>query len=541
MKNFKEIAVVGAGWYGVHVALTLQKSDNYRVTLFERNESLFSGISGLFGIRLHVGPHYPRSQATRRSCLYGFQEFAAEYPELIVSHNYSAYAVGTSDADGQPSKISADEFVKVCKESSRCEVISDPSAEGYNDLQVVVKLAEPSLFVGRELHGYFQKKLKAAGVNIVYNSNVTSIKKAPGGKITIKFIGETEKQFNYVINTTSFHSLTPSIERPIKLPFEVVYQPCLALVYEDLKPVSDKPFSFIVMDGWFPCMMPLVKYGAEQNKRQQNPNYILTHGLYTIMGSFPKVDEAKECLAAIDDEFIETKVKPNCEKEINRFWPKFKGRFKYVRWQGAVLAKTKSNTEFRSAVIFQENKTGVINVIPGKVSNIFDAANEVRNLIENKDIIHNEDGGFSYTKDGTLSDGLPEFEESITEANTCDLQTYQKLLSEKGKKQDADKEAEVRPEPESNFLSQRLSVDSGLKLLFIILSIAFLANECNGNPRGLIRAFLGLLMLVGGVIAVLGRSSSIFANQPYSLWHNDQDRRNDSSGPAKVLTKKSGR
>ena len=352
------------------------------------------------GVRLHVGPHYPRSSVTRESCLNGYLAFANHYPELIVSHAYSVYAIGTKDAEGSPSKVTVEQFVAVCKESSKCEILEDPSKEGYNNLEVIVRLSEPSVLVGKGLHDYFVEKLTDVGVQIVYGCNVESVDKTKNG-ISIKIAGGEVKPFDWAVNATSYHSKLLSVQRPLKLPFDVVYQPCLALVYKDLQPTSAKPFSFIVMDGWFPCLMPIVKYGDKKNPEKK---YMLTHGKYTIMGSFNDVDGAKECLGKVDSAFIKDQIQPNCEKEMNRFWPMFKDRFKYLCWTGAVLAKTRSDTEFRSAVTYQNNDFNMINVIPGKVSNVFDAADEVKELIGGCNVIRDKDG-FSYVRDGTLASG----------------------------------------------------------------------------------------------------------------------------------------
>ena len=142
------------------------------------------------------------------------------------------------------------------------------------------------------------------------------------------------------------------------------------------------------------------------------------------MASYTHAYEAKKHLASIDDEFVNKNVRPNCEREINRFIPSFNNRFKYVKWTGAVIAKIKSNTEFRSAISFKDETSGMIYVLPGKVSNIFDAEDEVEALIKNENVIRDKKNGYSYIKEGTLDAALPELQEDITERNTCDLQTF---------------------------------------------------------------------------------------------------------------------
>ena len=59
------VAVIGGGWYGCYIALSLAKQ-GCKVILFEAKSDLFRGCSGTYGIRVHAGPHYPRSLVTRR-------------------------------------------------------------------------------------------------------------------------------------------------------------------------------------------------------------------------------------------------------------------------------------------------------------------------------------------------------------------------------------------------------------------------------------------------------------------------------------------
>ena len=63
----KKVIIVGGGWYGAHLALALKKAE-YDVEIFEKNDDIFKAVSGNFGIRLHKGPHYPRSPETRKTC-----------------------------------------------------------------------------------------------------------------------------------------------------------------------------------------------------------------------------------------------------------------------------------------------------------------------------------------------------------------------------------------------------------------------------------------------------------------------------------------
>lgn len=440
MNNIKKnkIAIIGSGWYGVHIALVLKsKCPTCKITLFEKNPDIFSEISGKFGIRIHSGLHYPRSEETRIACRKGFHQFFNYYPELITPHMYSVYGVGIIDANGDPSKIDKEKFASICKE---LEIYSEilPADWGYDNLSFAVNVEEPSLILGEPLRNFFSAALTNAGVKLLCNFHVTRVEKRLNNQLVVRGKqGEMRKKksfiFNHVINTTSYQALIPD-PKGLPLKMEIVYQPCLALIYEHTEqPLPKLPFSFIVMDGWFPCLMP---YDDRINKNQVFSKYIMTHGKWAIMGSYKTAKEAKNCLSSVTDKFIAQQVVPNCEKEMERFWPTFKQKFTYTTWIGAVLAKIKTEREFRSAVTFKNRENGMIYVIPGKVSNIFDAGNEVLSLVglNQKKVI--KEGNYCYVEGGTLFTAKHEIAEKPKNIlqNTCELQPYGKIESEPVKK-----------------------------------------------------------------------------------------------------------
>jgi FAD dependent oxidoreductase len=423
--------IIGAGWYGVHIALELKKKyPRCKIILLEKNSDIFSEISGMFGIRLHNGLHYPRSDATRKTCRKGLEKFQKYYPELIRPHLYAIYGLGELDADEHPSKTNKEAFAAVCEELESCSEIQ-PAAWEYKRLLFAVDTKESSLPLGAPLRDYFSSALNDAGVTVLCNFEVTNIEKQCNGQFVVSGRrGEMPEEkffFSHVINATSYQAFLPGPEKCLPLEMEIVYQPCLALMYDCTeRPLSNLLFSFIVMDGWFPCLMP---YDDRKDvKTEASSKYILTHGKWTIMGSFQTAEEAKNRLSTVNDEFISQKVKPNCEEEMEKFWPEFQKKFKYIKWIGAVLAKIKTEREFRSAVTFQNKENGMIYIIPGKVSNIFDAGEEVLALVdlEQKEII--KDGHYCYVKGGTLDTAQREIFEKPDDnsRSTCRLQTYEK-------------------------------------------------------------------------------------------------------------------
>jgi glycine/D-amino acid oxidase-like deaminating enzyme len=420
------VGIIGGGWNGCHLALELKKQ-GHRVSLFEEKPDIFQGVSGNFGIRLHKGPHYPRSKATRDSCRDALTKFCDTYPELVVKHESAIYAHGETDALGNRSKVSEEVFRDVCNESSECTSV-DPTAGGYRNLISAYNLDEPSVAIGERLRNFFKAKLGRAGVYVHLNTPVDRVLHA-GNDNQIQ-TGDGEYKFDVVINATGYTSLLPqNIADSLPVDIGITYQTCIALVYEDQQP-QEKPLSFIVMDGWFPCVMPVIDSHETRQKK-----YILTHGSYTILGSFDRYQEGQELLDNLDDESIASRIKPHCEREITRFWPGFLDRFHYRGWKGNVLAKLKTTSEFRSSLTFE--KDGVIHIFPGKVSNVVTAADEVTALINEiarrRRGVVRECNGVRFTVRSAFHTHGMEIGDKPEQGDqhTSNLQTYVSLVSAK--------------------------------------------------------------------------------------------------------------
>ncbi|OCH96739.1 hypothetical protein A8135_06165 [Legionella jamestowniensis] len=413
----KKIAIIGAGWYGCHLALTLSKA-GFDVVIYEKNKIILNGVSGNFGIRAHKGPHYQLSPETRRTCQEALEKFCELYPELVVQHDYSIYAHGLIDSKGNPSKVGKEHFENVCSETSDCQPL-DVEKTPYNKSEIdsVMNLDEPSVVIGERLRKALSDRLAAAGVEVNCNCPINTIKSTANVTKLTTENGE-EHLFDHVINATGYQDFIPQkVKENFPVNMEVVYQPCLALKYRDLKP-GDKPFSFIVMDGWFPCVMPCI----EQNPFQHE--YILTHGAFTIQASCDTPDKAYDVLERLTEDYL-LNIKTLSEHEIERFWPGFTNRFEYMGIKKAVLAKIKTKTEFRSAVTFEAD--GVTHVIPGKITNVINVDPEVLALINNENCLC--ENGIRFMKGGILDRARMEISSkpALGEPNTCTLDTFAEL------------------------------------------------------------------------------------------------------------------
>ncbi len=416
------IAIIGGGWVGCMVALMLRKQ-GHTVTIYEKNSDVFQGISGKYGLRIHLGPHYPRSERTRQSCQDGLKEFLHDYPELLVHLEHAIYALGTEDVDGNPSKVSAEVFEAVCRESEAYGAKPiDPTVFGYTNLNTAFDMDEPSGLVGDRLREVMKRYLMEAGVEVKCNCSVQDIKNVEG-----KYSINGEGAFDNVVNATYYQSLLPS--EPLPFDIETVYQPCLTLRYKD-KQAGEKPFSLTVMDGMFACLMPREDHVHEPGVPIYR-EYTLYHAKYTILDSCKTVEDAQKVYDEINnagyDNFIQ-RYKPLWEQDFERFYPGFKERFEFVGTDTGIAAKLKTDSDFRTAVTFK--KDDQIYVFSGKVNNVFDAANEIVRLIDTKESDLDCSEGYYFLKDGEFARSKKEMREKPKSAvNTTTLHTMDFIRS----------------------------------------------------------------------------------------------------------------
>lgn len=89
-----KVAVIGGGIYGCHFAnalndacteasRALETPINAKLTIFEKDEMLFSQASGKNSFRIHKGFHYPRTGSTRKMCYNDHNKFIQRYPNFF--------------------------------------------------------------------------------------------------------------------------------------------------------------------------------------------------------------------------------------------------------------------------------------------------------------------------------------------------------------------------------------------------------------------------------------------------------------------------
>lgn len=212
-----KIKVVGAGWFGCHIALSLI-AKGHNVELHEITNEVFAGASGKIPARLHLGAfHYPRSAATQQACLEHQAAFHEHYGFLTRGVPVNIYAIANNE-----SYIDFGTYKKVLQGQLEFLTVFDPAEFGLKNVEGAVMTNERHVVINKAKQ-YFEKQLKDV----------------------IKFNAADQfstDNFDYVIDCTFCSNDEIMIDR---------FEPCLVLLLEG---PADKAIT--IMDGPFPSLYP---------------------------------------------------------------------------------------------------------------------------------------------------------------------------------------------------------------------------------------------------------------------------------------------
>lgn len=338
-----KIAVVGAGWYGCHIASTLLGL-GFDVTVFDRNGRLFSEASGNNQFRLHLGFHYPRHHGTRIQSRDGFMRFIERYPALSGPIARNIYAIPRTESllDFATYKLVMTASGIPFKEP---EAQDEPLLQGVEGILLaperVLYLERARTYFGNRLRNVL--RLNEAVDRIVERDDNVSVN------------GET---FEYVIDATWGHLRPP--------PVEVFYEPTLLLYYEG---PADFP-AITLVDG------PLCSVYPTEDKSV----YTLSSVMHTPLGHFGSAAEARAfCADRITKELLDLK-RIAMEEQIGRFIPRFSEMFTYLGPQISIKTKLPGSHDDRSCYVYRNGR--VFNVMSGKIDTIFVATEKILSFFE---------------------------------------------------------------------------------------------------------------------------------------------------------------
>jgi hypothetical protein len=336
------IIVVGAGWYGCHIASALLEA-GHDVVVADAAPVPLAGASGNNQFRLHMGLHYPRSLLTRQQTLDGYHRFLQRYPELTTDIPHNLYAVDARD--------SLLDFGTFCQVMGASAIPVEPVAAesfGLRQVEGVVRCEEKSLLT-ENARRHFRKELGAA---LQLGRRIEQVEPRADH---LRVDGE---QFDALINTTWFAF------RPTPRLREQWYEPTVLFYYQT--PRSD--LAITVMDGPFCSIYPC-----------GDGRVTLSSVPFTPLGRFADAAAAHHRLDTITTAEIDA-LRHAMEEQARRYYPAFDDIFTFDGVQRSVKTKLPTGSEARPCFIDQVERE--IWVFSGKIDTVFAAEVEVLQRIE---------------------------------------------------------------------------------------------------------------------------------------------------------------
>lgn len=332
-----KILIIGAGWYGCHLAFRLSQLGHH-VRLLEKNTEIFTGASFYNQNRLHLGFHYPRSSLTRAQSKRGCRLFKIHYPTLISPIDLNIYAI--------PQSESFMDFKTYCDimtasgldwdDVTDCLPVSLTNIEGA--------LACDEFVIQRnKAKEYFQLQLKDV-ISLDY-----SISEKECISLSADYDLVLDCTWNHLFNSVQF-----------------IYEPCIVFVYRHSLHVK---LALTLMDGSLFSLFPL-----------DGNLYTLTHVKYTPLGKYPDSISALKRIEELNHAEID-QLKSCTENHVCSFYPSFHSSFEYVGYYTSI--KTKQVNALNDARnTFISNVSGNIYAIhSGKIDTIFDIEHQIVRLL----------------------------------------------------------------------------------------------------------------------------------------------------------------
>lgn len=342
------IIIIGAGWYGCHIAKKLQNKHN--VKIIEEKSDIFDNSSYYNQNRLHLGFHYPRNYATRQLCQSNYDKFKSQYSECVDDIDNNFYIISNE------SIIDYNTYINIfTHEGFDFDVVKNEIFANTDGSIIKVK---EKIINSDKIKRHFKTVL--TNVHFEFNSKVLKYEKQNGNFIVFTQDGNTH--VGDLILDCTYNQLGLSLKN-------YTYESTISLIYKKTK---DTLFGAItIMDGKFSSLYP---------RDICNNLYTLTDVEYTPMLSSRNYKDVE--LYYPDNEKIK-EVKEKMETKLKTFYPALLDEFIYKSFFISKKTKPISASDSRN-IIIEEIEPNVLSVNCGKIYGIFEWEDYVENYINYK-------------------------------------------------------------------------------------------------------------------------------------------------------------
>lgn len=326
-----KIRVLGAGFYGSHIALALRE-DGHEVEVHEIAGHIFAGASGSIPARLHQGPHYPRSRLTRAACLEHVEVFMARYGFLTRGVPVNVYAIAADE-----SLVDFEQYTRTLRGEIEFLTIHEPAEYGLRNVEGAILVGERHI-VTDDARAYFEREL---GDAVKLNT--------PPGEVD-------HKAWDWTIDCTFCARDSAGVDR---------YEPCLVVL---LRGPTDRAVT--IMDGPFPSLYPWNPVAGLSS---------LSSAKWTPFRKDCRTwAEAREVLDGLSASEVWAQAEGMYES-MARFYPAIRG-YDIADYRLSIRAMPKSGADTRLVDVVQVGERA-LRVRAGKIDAIIAAEERVREML----------------------------------------------------------------------------------------------------------------------------------------------------------------
>jgi hypothetical protein len=334
----KVISIIGAGWYGCHLALSFLER-GYCVRVYEKNNQPFFEASGINQNRLHLGFHYPRCSKTRNQSRRGYRLFSNRYKSIVKNLDMCIYAVPSSG-----SLIDYSTYSAIMKSSNLYfEEVTDALPFSLIGIEGAID-CEEALIDFNAAKSFFAEKLDKV---INYNT-----------PISFSDCIQMSTSNQLVLDCT-WNKIVPSDN--------YFYEVALMFRYDHVHRIN---IGLTLVDGDLFSIYPYDDLSSS-----------VSHVKYTPIKRFDCPLDAYSFLNENrSNSFLP--VQEKIENFIKSFFPRFNKYYINPRPLISIKTKTKSNFTASRATYIEKNSTNFYSVHAGKIDTIFDTEHLVLELLE---------------------------------------------------------------------------------------------------------------------------------------------------------------
>jgi glycine/D-amino acid oxidase-like deaminating enzyme len=363
MTTAQRAIVIGAGFYGLRIALHLRTLGFASVTVLEREATVMERASLNNQARVHNGYHYPRSILTGYRSHLQLPTFAAEFADAMVDNFEHLYAIAR-----RLSKVNARQFELFSQRiGSPTERVTNPAKHPFDTgmVEAVFRVREPG-FDSRILRGLLLARIaEDSGIEIRTSVDVLTVSALPDDRVSVS-THQGDLDADVVLSAT--YSGINVLHRRSGIPQVPLQHEVTEMALVQM-PASLEKTAVTVMDGPFFSMMPFPSRGL----------HTLSHVRYTphrrwVDGQGEDHDPEVVLEASRDESRF-----GNMRADVTRFMPSLGNLQRTDSLLEVKTVLTRSDEDDSRPILFLPHH-GVHNytcIMGSKLDNIYDVLQEL--------------------------------------------------------------------------------------------------------------------------------------------------------------------